>query len=133
MSFFPYFVWALLGVDSLRGGLAEGNRIFSRVPYDTRLTEAEMEGGKCMEQWMVVPSGETHNDCRAVVLAQWRNVRRAGGGPMRLLWWLNWRRSPCFLRASNQQWQRNHSGEESKWPHSPASSDIQTIVSGMHV
>ena len=27
MSFFPYFVCALLGVDSLRGGLAEGNRI----------------------------------------------------------------------------------------------------------
>ena len=28
MSFFPYFVCALLGVDSLRGGLAEGNKIF---------------------------------------------------------------------------------------------------------
>ena len=28
MPFFPYFVCALLGVDSLRGGLAEGNRIF---------------------------------------------------------------------------------------------------------
>ena len=28
MSFIPYFVCALLGVDSLRGGLAEGNRIF---------------------------------------------------------------------------------------------------------
>ena len=27
MSFFPCFVCALLGVDSLRGGLAEGNRI----------------------------------------------------------------------------------------------------------
>ena len=27
MLFFPYFVCALLGVDSLRGGLAEGNRI----------------------------------------------------------------------------------------------------------
>ena len=27
MSFFPYFVCVLLGVDSLRGGLAEGNRI----------------------------------------------------------------------------------------------------------
>ena len=27
MSFLPYFVCALLGVDSLRGGLAEGNRI----------------------------------------------------------------------------------------------------------
>ena len=27
MSCFPYFVCALLGVDSLRGGLAEGNRI----------------------------------------------------------------------------------------------------------
>ena len=27
MSFSPYFVCALLGVDSLRGGLAEGNRI----------------------------------------------------------------------------------------------------------
>ena len=29
MSFFPYFVCALLGVDFLRGGLAEGNRIYS--------------------------------------------------------------------------------------------------------
>ena len=29
MSFFPYFVCALLGVDSLRGGLAEGNRIYA--------------------------------------------------------------------------------------------------------
>ena len=28
MFFFPYFVCALLGVDSVRGGLAEGNRIF---------------------------------------------------------------------------------------------------------
>ena len=27
MSFFPYFLCALLGVDSVRGGLAEGNRI----------------------------------------------------------------------------------------------------------
>ena len=27
MWFFPYFVCALLGVDSLRGALAEGNRI----------------------------------------------------------------------------------------------------------
>ena len=27
MSFFPYFVCALLGVNSLRRGLAEGNRI----------------------------------------------------------------------------------------------------------
>ena len=29
MSFFPYFVCALLGVDSLRGGLAKGNRILN--------------------------------------------------------------------------------------------------------
>ena len=28
MSFFLYFVCALLGVDSLRGGFAKGNRIF---------------------------------------------------------------------------------------------------------
>ena len=28
MSLFPYVVCVLLGVDSLRGGLAEGNRIF---------------------------------------------------------------------------------------------------------
>ena len=28
MSFSPYFVCVLLGVDSLRGGLAEGNRIW---------------------------------------------------------------------------------------------------------
>ena len=41
MSFFHYFVCALLGVDSLRGGLAEGNRIsldsigsFPSVPSD---------------------------------------------------------------------------------------------------
>ena len=27
MSFFPYLVCALLGVDSLQGGLAKGNRI----------------------------------------------------------------------------------------------------------
>ena len=31
MSFFPYFVCAWLGVDSLRGGLAEGNRIYQGV------------------------------------------------------------------------------------------------------
>ena len=31
MSFFPYFVCVLLGVDSLQGGLAEGNRIFPQV------------------------------------------------------------------------------------------------------
>ena len=30
MSFSPYFVCALLGVDSLRGGLAKGNRISGR-------------------------------------------------------------------------------------------------------
>ena len=29
MLFFPYFVCAMLGVDSLRGGLAEGTRIFT--------------------------------------------------------------------------------------------------------
>ena len=34
MSFFPYFVCALLGVDSLRGGLAEGNRITSQRLLD---------------------------------------------------------------------------------------------------
>ena len=32
MSFFPYFVCALLGVDSLQGGLAEGNRFFFSPP-----------------------------------------------------------------------------------------------------
>ena len=34
MSFFPYFVCALLGVESLRGGLAEGNRITSQRLLD---------------------------------------------------------------------------------------------------
>ena len=34
MSFFPYFLCALLGVDSLRGGLAEGNRITSQRLLD---------------------------------------------------------------------------------------------------
>ena len=34
MSFFPHFVCALLGVDSLRGGLAEGNRITSQRLLD---------------------------------------------------------------------------------------------------
>ena len=34
MSLFPYFVCALLGVDSLRGGLAEGNRITSQRLLD---------------------------------------------------------------------------------------------------
>ena len=34
MSFFPYFVCALLGVDSLRGGLAQGNRITSHRLLD---------------------------------------------------------------------------------------------------
>ena len=34
MSFFPYFVCSLLGVASLRGGLAEGNRITSRRLLD---------------------------------------------------------------------------------------------------
>ena len=34
MSFFPCFVCALLGVDSLRGGLAEGNRITSQRLLD---------------------------------------------------------------------------------------------------
>ena len=33
MSFSPYFVCALLGVDSLRGGLAEGNRFFSSIRH----------------------------------------------------------------------------------------------------
>ena len=32
--FIPYFVCALLGVDSLRGGLAEGNRITSQRLLD---------------------------------------------------------------------------------------------------
>ena len=30
--FIPYFGCVLLGIDSLRGGLAEGNRIFLRAP-----------------------------------------------------------------------------------------------------
>ena len=34
MSFFPYFVCVLLGVDSLQGGLAEGNRIFAKHFFD---------------------------------------------------------------------------------------------------
>ena len=34
MLFFPYFVCALLGVDSLRGGLAEGNGITSHRLLD---------------------------------------------------------------------------------------------------
>ena len=34
MSFFPYFVCALLGVDSLRGGLAVGNRISETDFFD---------------------------------------------------------------------------------------------------
>ena len=33
MSFFPYSVCALLGVDSLRGELAEGNRIYERPTW----------------------------------------------------------------------------------------------------
>ena len=36
MSFFPYFLCVLLGVDSLRGGLAEGNRI--QTTFTTNLT-----------------------------------------------------------------------------------------------
>ena len=39
MSLFPYFVCALLGVDSLRGGLAEGNRIFETCFFDTVTTQ----------------------------------------------------------------------------------------------
>ena len=34
MWFFPYFVCVLLGVDSLRGGLAEGNTITSQRLLD---------------------------------------------------------------------------------------------------
>ena len=34
MSLFPYFVCALLGVDSLRGGLAERNTITSQRLLD---------------------------------------------------------------------------------------------------
>ena len=34
MSFWPYFVCALLAVDSMRGGLAEGNRITSQRLLD---------------------------------------------------------------------------------------------------
>ena len=34
MSFLPYFVCALLGVDSLQGGLPEGNRITSQRLLD---------------------------------------------------------------------------------------------------
>ena len=35
MSFFPYFMCALLGVVSLRGGLAEGNGMLETCFYDT--------------------------------------------------------------------------------------------------
>ena len=34
MEFLPYFMCALLGVESLRGGLAEGNRITSQRLLD---------------------------------------------------------------------------------------------------
>ena len=40
MSFFPYFVCVLLGVDSLRGGLAEGNRITSQRLLDQSQKQA---------------------------------------------------------------------------------------------
>ena len=39
MLFFPYFVYALLGVDFMRGGLAEGNRIFKTSFYDIVITQ----------------------------------------------------------------------------------------------
>ena len=45
MLFFPYFVCALLGVDSLRGGLAEGNRITSQRLLDQ--SQAGAYRGKC--------------------------------------------------------------------------------------
>ena len=34
MLFFPHFVCALLGIDSLRGGLAEGNTMTSQRLLD---------------------------------------------------------------------------------------------------
>ena len=37
MSFFPYFMCALLGVDSLRGGLAEGNRIHWGIIFSPKM------------------------------------------------------------------------------------------------
>ena len=45
MSFFPYVVCVLLGVDSLRGGLAKGNRITSQRLLDQ--SEAGVHTGKC--------------------------------------------------------------------------------------
>ena len=39
MSFFHYFVCALLGVDSLRGAFAEGNSIFKTCFFDIVTTE----------------------------------------------------------------------------------------------
>ena len=41
MSFFPYYVSALLGVDSLRGGLAAGNRIFETDFFDTLTIQSD--------------------------------------------------------------------------------------------
>ena len=46
MSLFPYFVCALLGVDSLRGGLAEGNRIcvvyiYACLPFEENAPNAD--------------------------------------------------------------------------------------------
>ena len=37
MYFLPYFRCVLLGVDSLRGGLAEGNRIFHILTFSETL------------------------------------------------------------------------------------------------
>ena len=39
MYFPPYFGYVLLGVDSLRGGLAEGNRIFETYFFDIVTTQ----------------------------------------------------------------------------------------------
>ena len=45
MSFFPYFRCVLLAVDSLQGGLAEGNRITSQRLLDQ--SQASVYRGKC--------------------------------------------------------------------------------------
>ena len=45
MWFPPYFGYVLLGVDSLRGGRAEGNRITSQRLLDQ--SHAGVYGGKC--------------------------------------------------------------------------------------
>ena len=47
MSFFPYFVCVLLGVDSLRGGLAEGNRIALPKAIELLFVGGSMAFGVC--------------------------------------------------------------------------------------